>query len=288
MKISKMQNLQKSKNLLVIISVIVVLIILLCVVIYAMIDKQIVKESDNSITAQNENFIYQENSEPDLSQDNVDKLVLSYETHFNDEYQEKYCIEYEYDEYGRLNYKRFGGYGYDLYTYTDFEYDKNGNVVLCIRNELNEETLERKNGYSQYYRYSYDKNGNCLSIDITDEDNYYREMVGYEYNENGMVISETTNCYYENTIRDGICKKYRYEYENGVCTQAIISVERYEYDVYGEEYGKENYSEIQRFFYDTDGNKIKEQLLIEEENEKNFHRQLKLMVTITESLRILN
>lgn len=272
MKTSKMQNLQKSKNLLVIISVIVALIIALSVA-YAMdyfdvVDIPFINEHNSYNTVENDDIINKDST--DLNQDIVDKLVLSYETHFNDEYQEKYCIEYEYDEYGRLNYKKFGGYGYDLYTYTDFEYDKNGNVMLCTRNELDKETLERYNGYSQYYRYSYDKNGNCLSIDITDEDNYYRETVGYEYNENGMVISETTNCYYENTIGDSICKKYRYEYENGVCTQAIISVEEYQYDEDGELNDKENYSEIQKFFYDTDGNKIKEQLLIEEENEKNF------------------
>lgn len=205
--------------------------------------------------------------EQNLSQDVDDKWLLSYETHFNDEYQEKYVIEYEYDKLGRLNYKKFYGDGYDIYTYTDFEYDENNNVTSCIRNELDKETLEKYKGCSRNYKYSYDESGNCLSLEWVDEDNYERETVSYEYNENREVISEITNCYDENFLDNSTCKKYKYKYTNGVCTQAEISVEYCEYYEDGE-VDKECYNEFQKFFYDENGNKIKEQMLQEEENEK--------------------
>lgn len=205
--------------------------------------------------------------EQNLSQDVDDKWLLSYETHFNDEYQEEYVIEYEYDELGRLNYKKFYGDGYDLYTYTDFEYDENNNVTSCVRNELNKKTLEKYKGCSRNYKYSYDESGNCLSLEWVDEDNYERETVSYEYNENGEVVSKTTNCYYENVLDNSTCKKYKYEYNNSVCTQAEISVEYTEYYEDGES-DKECYNEFKKFFYDENGNKIKEQMLQKEENEK--------------------
>ncbi len=179
-----------------------------------------------------------------------------------DEYEIR-KIEYDYDEYGRLNYKQYiYGSEYFDYNWSNFKYDNNGNVKSCTESEEDD-------GENWDCNFTYDENNNCLSSTKTIKYSNGTEATiqqTFSYDTNGNIITENYNDLYE--YKDGgfsqetFTRQYDLTYENGLCTLAKVSVQGMESDEEGSRpFDTEEYIELYK--YDENGNRTEKHIYYE-------------------------
>ncbi len=175
-------------------------------------------------------------------------------------------IEYKYDRSGRLNYKNRCSFSnsdiIDESTYSDFVYDKSGNVTSYKESFCYDGGWGDKNTEERFWEFIYNKNNelikSTLSISYNAVD-YYKEITEFEYDDNGNLINKTfkqidasSSTKYELSTT---CK-YSLTYENGLCTIAEIAVTNLYYEN-GDLHETDSYFYVEKHTYDSNNNKIK-------------------------------
>lgn len=161
-------------------------------------------------------------------------------------------ISYEYNYHGRLSSERYV-YNTGTYTFSDFKYDQNNNVVY--KAGMVDDYFSGKSSFS--YTYTYDANNKCAReiVDWTTS----TDDITYKYDEQGSIIKEHSVYKSDSDIFE-TTRIMTPDYENGICVQNLIK------NTTVDNYVTNTWYALEQYIYDDNGNKEKELYYTEAES----------------------